>query len=337
MENNFTEQEIRPKDLIAGQQIALKQDINFLLSRSSEFVNVNCPACDSNNFIKKYEKYGFNIVECKFCETDYTNPRPSSDLLGLFYSQSANYAYWNKYIFPASEAVRREKIFKKRVNSILEYCDKFNASSNSILEVGAGFGTFCEELKSRNIFKKIVAVEPTPSLAETCRKKGIETIQKPIEKILISDDEKFDVVVNFEVIEHLFSPKEFIQQCKRFLKPGGLFVVTCPNGQGFDVVTLKEVSNTVDHEHLNYFNPKSLGLLLQNCGFEILESLTPGVLDADLVRNAVIDGKYSLANQGFLKQILIDDWDTKGVDFQNFLIDNKLSSNMWIIARSIIK
>lgn len=336
MANNFTEQDIRPKDLVVGQKKALKHDIDFLKSHSTEFVNVNCPACDSNNFIQKFNKYGFNIVECKFCKTFYTNPRPNSELLILFYSQSENYAYWNKYIFPASEKVRKEKIFKKRVDTILEYCKKFGSSTDSILEVGAGFGTFCEELKSRNIFTKIVAIEPTPSLAETCRKKGIETIEKPIEKIFVSDEEKFDVVVNFEVIEHLFSPKEFIQQCKKILKPGGLFVVTCPNGQGFDVVTLKEVSNTLDHEHLNYFNLISLGLLLENCGFEILESLTPGVLDADLVRNAVLEGNYSLDNQEFLKQILINDWDTKGVAFQNFLIDNKLSSNLWIIARNKI-
>jgi 2-polyprenyl-3-methyl-5-hydroxy-6-metoxy-1,4-benzoquinol methylase len=264
----------------------------------------------------------------------YTNPRPSAELLGKFYAQSANYEYWNNYIFPASEKTRRERIFKPRVDKILNFCKKYNAATNSILEVGAGFGTFCEELASRTIFEKIVAIEPTPSLAATCRQKGITTIEKPIEEIQLSENDKFDVVVNFEVIEHLFSPFDFINHCKKLLKPNGLFVVTCPNGLGFDIITLKEISNTIDHEHVNYFNPESLSLLLEKCGFEILEASTPGVLDADLVRNAVLENKYSLENQSFLKTILIDQWEKLGGNFQDYLIENKLSSNMWIVAKS---
>lgn len=334
MSNNFTENDIRPKDLVVGQQAAIKHDIDFLISHKEEFVYVNCPACDEDESALKYKKFGLVYYECKNCKTIYTNPRPDSTLLGKFYAQSANYEYWNKYIFPASEKIRREKIFKPRVDKILAFCEKYDALKNSLLEVGAGFGTFCEELQSRNIFKKIVAVEPTPSLAETCRNKGITTIEKPIEKIILNEEEKFDVVVNFEVIEHLHSPLEFINQCKKLLKKNGLFVVTCPNGKGFDIITLNEISNTIDHEHLNYFNPDSLSLLLQKCGFDILEVSTPGVLDADLVRNAVTEGGFSLENQPFLKSILIDNWKTCGKLFQEFLIANKLSSNMWIVAKA---
>ena len=36
MTNYFTEQDIRPKDLVVVQQEALKHDIDFLASRSSE-------------------------------------------------------------------------------------------------------------------------------------------------------------------------------------------------------------------------------------------------------------------------------------------------------------
>jgi len=334
MSNNFSEQDIRPRDLLDGQQRAILQDIEFLASRTHDFVEVNCPACAENDFTVKYKKYGFRYTECRSCKTFYTNPRPNAELLGKFYARSANYEYWNKYIFPASEKTRREKIFKPRVDKMLELCRKYNSQMNSLLEVGAGFGTFCEELGSRKIFKKILAVEPTPGLAETCRNKGIETIEKPIEQIHLEEKDRFDVIVNFEVIEHIFSPRDLILQCKKNLKPGGLFLVTCPNGQGFDVLTLGTVSNTVDHEHLNYFNPGSLPLLLEKCGFEVLEVLTPGVLDTDLVRNAVLEGKYSLDEQPFLKKILLDEWNERGATFQDYLKDNKLSSNMWVVAKN---
>jgi len=142
------------------------------------------------------------------------------------------------------------------------------------------------------------------------------------------------VIVNFEVIEHLYSPKEFIAGCRKIVKEGGLLILTCPNGEGFDVATLGTVSDTVDHEHLNYFNPESLGSLLKNSGFEILDTMTPGKLDAELVRNKIIEGSFSI-EEPFLKRVLVDDWDKLGHSFQQFLQDNLLSSNMLLIARAV--
>jgi 2-polyprenyl-3-methyl-5-hydroxy-6-metoxy-1,4-benzoquinol methylase len=331
---DFSENDIRPKDLLEGQKIAVMQDVGMLLSNADKFIAVHCPACASSKAKKKYSKYSFTYLECEACQTVYTSPRPTAKLLGEFYSNSVNYAYWNKYIFPASESTRRQKIVVPRVDRILDYCKKYHSPTHSILEVGAGFGTFCEEMASRKVFTRIVAVEPSPTLAETCRKRGVETIELPIEEVKLKEDEKFDVVVNFEVIEHLFSPQDFIQQCKRQMKPGALFVVSCPNGQGFDVITLKEKSNTIDHEHLNYFNPNSIDLLFKANGFEVLEVLTPGVLDADIVRNTILEGEYNVDDQPFLKQVLIDEWETKGKAFQEFLTASNLSSNLWIIAKN---
>ncbi len=333
--DNFNENDIRPKKLMENQATAVLIDIGRLLIKASEFVQVNCPACDSENYYKKYNKYGFTFVECNDCKTIFTNPRPTDEILSYFYKDSVNYAYWNEHVFPASEEVRRKKIFVPRVDKIEMFCRKYNVATNNLLEIGAGFGTFCLEAQSRNTFKRIVAVEPTPKLAETCRKKGLEVIEDVIENITFSEHEKFDVVVNFEVIEHLFSPKDFILNCRRLLKVGGLFVVTCPNGQGFDFMVLGEKCNSLDHEHLNYFNPKSLSLLLENNGFEVLESLTPGKLDADLVRTKILEGELDVKDNPFLMHVLVERWEELGEKFQSFLAENNLSSHMWIVARKI--
>lgn len=333
--DNFKENDIRPKNLMGKQTVAATIDIGRLLIKANEFVEVACPACESTDYQKKYSKYNLTFVECKKCKTIFTNPRPTEEVLSYFYKDSVNYAYWNEHIFPASEEVRRKKIFVPRVDKTLMFCQKYNVETNSLLEVGAGFGTYCLEAKSRNIFQRIVAVEPTPNLAETCRNKGLEVIEDMIENIHFSEEQKFDVVVNFEVIEHLFSPKNFITNCGRLLKKGGLFIVTCPNGQGFDFMVLGERCNSLDHEHLNYFNPQSLSLLLENCSFEVLESLTPGKLDADLVRNKILEGEFDVSQNPFLKKVLIEDWDNLGDKFQEFLANNGLSSNMWIVARKL--
>lgn len=329
----LTEDDIRPRQLIAGQKIAALSDVGRMLSRCSEFVEVACPACGGRNSQPKYVKNGVRYVTCRQCQTFYVNPRPPAAVLEWFYRDSPNYAYWNKYIFPASEASRRQHIFVPRVDRLLDICARYSVPTDALLEVGAGFGTFCSELKSRNVFRRVVGVEPTPGLASTCRERGIETIEEPIERIDLAAVGQFDVVASFEVIEHLFDPGEFVSHMNRLLRPGGLMVLTCPNGQGFDIETLGVASDTVDHEHLNYFNPASLAALLARGGLELLESFTPGRLDAELVRNKVLEGEFSLAGQPFLQKVLIDEWASRGPAFQDFLVHSGLSSNLWVVVR----
>jgi 2-polyprenyl-3-methyl-5-hydroxy-6-metoxy-1,4-benzoquinol methylase len=331
--STLTEHDIRPMQLMVKQRIVGLTDVGRMLSRCGEFVHVNCPACGANESVPKFEKNGIAYVDCKVCQTFYVNPRPPSDVLDWFYRGSPNYAYWNEVIFPATEVARLERIFVPRVDRLLELCQKYEVNTNTILEVGAGFGTFCAEVKRRNVFARVVAVEPTPDLASTCRGRGLEVLELPVEQIQLEDTELFDVVASFEVIEHLFAPVDFVGHMSRLLKPGGIMMLACPNGQGFDIETLGTASNTVDHEHLNYFNPKSLAGLLVKSGLEILESFTPGKLDADLVRNKILTGEFDVTKQPFLRKVLIDEWESLGAPFQDFLVRQGMSSNMWVVAR----
>src|SRR3989344_7823246 len=116
------EEEIRPKKLMDKQKEMYMKDITNLLKRKKEFVNVNCPACESNNYEKSLEKYNLTYVVCKECSTMFVNPRPTLKILDKIYTNSKNYEYWNKVIFPASESTRRMKIFKPRAEKTAEIC-----------------------------------------------------------------------------------------------------------------------------------------------------------------------------------------------------------------------
>ncbi|MBB1073503.1 class I SAM-dependent methyltransferase [Rhodoferax sp. 4810] len=328
------ESEIRPDELMRDQADRLAADIRRLLRHKHEFITVNCPACGFNKSHKVYEKYEVQFVACECCGTLYANPRPQPEHLDEYYACSENYAYWNKYIFPASEAIRREKIFKPRVEKVVEICKRLNVQTNTLLEVGAGFGIFCEEMQKIGIFNKIIGVEPTPDLAETCRNRGINIVEKPIEKIEFGN-EVIDVIVTFEVIEHLFCPKDFLSKCHSLLAEGGILIITCPNAKGFDITTLGQESSAVDNEHINLFNVSSLTMLLKICGFDLIEKRTPGELDAELVRKQILSGKFDVSGYPFLKQILIEQWEEVGEAFQIFLSQNLLSSNMLLVARKI--
>ena len=80
------------------------------------------------------------------------------------------------------------------------------------------------------------------------------------------------------------------------------------------------------------FNPRALSGLFETCGFTVMECTTPGQLDAQIVREAALEGSVSLHGQPFLQTVLIDRWDELGRPFQEFLKSALLSSNMWIAA-----
>ena len=328
----LSEHELCPDDLISGQEAAFNRDIERLHRRRKEFVAVSCPCCGEERPTFAFEKHGFSFVRCPECLTVYMSPRPSEQVMADYYSNSENYAYWAKFIFPASEAVRREKIHKLWLSRVLDFAKRYGVANGRLVEVGPGFGTFCSVAIEAKAFEEVIAVEPTPELAQACRERGVQVVQKRIEDAA-ADLLPADVMVAFEVIEHLFDPALFLAHARQLIRPNGLLVLSCPNCLGFDIAELGSKSLAVDAEHVNLFNPGSLSRLVESVGFETLEITTPGRLDAELVRDAVLAGKHSL-NSPFLRRVLLDDWDTMGWVFQQFLAENQLSGHMWLVARN---
>ncbi len=331
-DDKISNKAIRPKEFDEGKKRALEKDLCWLRARKSEFVEVDCPACRSRLRKDAFSKFSFDFVECLDCATVYMNPRADAQTLAEFYGSSALYEFWNAYIFPASNAVRKEKIALPRVNRIAEIAARFSVPLDCLLEVGAGHGTFCEAAIESGLFGQVLAVEPGRALAQSCRESGITVIEKPIEEITSLPAEP-SIVACFEVIEHLFSPEDFLRNCHRMLAKDGILVVTCPNMHGFDLQCLRELSDNTDAEHINLFNPQSLACLLERLNFSVLEWSTPGYLDAELVRDKVLAGEYSLESQPFLHSVLIERWQELGGKLQTFLRENNMSSHLWMIAR----
>ncbi len=332
LDEKLSEEELCPNELLSGQEQAFANDIRRLQARVDEFVEVVCPACGSSDQHFEFSKHTFKYQTCDECRTLFMSPRPSPDVMHSYYSNSENYQYWAKHIFPASESSRREKLHKPWLRRVVGFCERFDIPTRSLVEVGAGFGTFCSVAQDSPHFDQVTAIEPTPEMAAACRSRGVNVVEKRIEDV--SDEVAgANVAVAFEVIEHLYEPRQFLSQVARILDADGLLVLSCPNGQGFDVATLREKSLAIDPEHVNLFNPQSLSRLVESCGYEVLDVSTPGRLDAEFVHLAIKEGNFDVSGQPFLKRVLVDEWDRLGWPFQQFLAENSLSSHMWLAAR----
>lgn len=325
-------EEIRREEYVEEYLRLHAQDVEEMLRRRASFVRVPCPACQGKTELERFEKSGFRFVECASCGTLFVSPRPDAGALERFYSTARSFALYNRKIFPASEDVRRRSIFAPRAARVKELFEAHSRGRpGALIDVGAGFGTFCEEASRLRFFQRVVAIEPSAGLAETCRRKGLEVIERPVET---APTEAASVVTCFELIEHLFDPAAFVRACAKFLADDGLLIVTTPNIRGFDLEVLGPLSENVDApEHLNYFHAASLTGLLERSGFEVCETLTPGKLDAELVRMKALSGKLDLSSQPFLSRVLIEEWDRLGAPFQEFLARVGYSSHLWVVAR----
>lgn len=77
--------------------------------------------------------------------------------------------------------------------------------------------------------------------------------------------ESVDVVVNFQVIEHLWDQGQFVSECHRVLRPGGVLLISTPNR-----ITFSPGRDTpVNPFHTRELNAAELTELVQVAGFEI--------------------------------------------------------------------
>ncbi|HEY0640628.1 MAG TPA: class I SAM-dependent methyltransferase [Pseudonocardiaceae bacterium] len=77
-----------------------------------------------------------------------------------------------------------------------------------------------------------------------------------------------DVVVNLQVIEHLWDQAGFVRECARVLRPGGLLAVTTPNR-----LTFSPGRHTpLNPFHTKEFDPRELRELVRGNGFRVVRA-----------------------------------------------------------------
>jgi len=161
-----------------------------------------------------------------------------------------------------------------RINEVLDGFEKFR-KTNKMLDVGCGPGLFLIEAKKRGW--EVYGTEFTDNQLAYLNDKGIKTLKGKLTNDSF-EDELFDVIISSEVIEHINNPLEEMKHFHRLLRKGGLVYITTPNFNAIERFLLKGDYAIIEYpEHLCYYTPKTIDLLLTNNGFNKLKITTTGV------------------------------------------------------------
>lgn len=323
------ESEIRPKKIFDEYLRLAKQDtIDYFAG--IERMDIDCPACGSQGEVS-ISKDNFEYCLCPDCKTLYVSPRPLEEAFAKYYIESPSSKYWADTFYKETADARREKIWNPKAALIADALKEHGVEDKVFVDIGGGYGIFAEVMQ-KYTSKPIEIIEPAPHLAKVCREKGFSVVQKFLESVEqndLSDGEK--VFVSFELFEHLYEPKKFLQTLYDLMNSGDIFVFTTLSGLGIDIQLLWENSKSVSPpHHLNFFNPKSVDVLLKSLGFKTLEVTTPGKLDVDIL----VNNKQYIKDPFWKNFLEIADEQIKS-RWQELISQTGWSSHMMVICQKL--
>jgi 2-polyprenyl-3-methyl-5-hydroxy-6-metoxy-1,4-benzoquinol methylase len=222
-----------------------------------------CAICGGMRTRRLYTKSGHDIGRCVSCGLVYANPRAPRDTVLARYNSDY---FWKEYL-PALGVMEGDydlNQFDVRYAPLLGLLGP--ASGRRLLEIGCGAGFFLK-VAERNGWR-VTGIE----LSEEASRFGIERLgldirREPAETLNVPAA-TFDAVVMFDTIEHLFDPRVVLKSVARALVPAGQLLISTPNFRALSRQLLGSSWAVLSPlEHMYYFEEKTLGRLVEDCGF----------------------------------------------------------------------
>ncbi len=236
----------------------------------------------------------FKIVECVACSFRFTNPIPTEETIGDYY-KSENYVSHSgtkKGFVNRVYHIVRSRAIKQKENLAAKY-----SKEKTILDIGCGTGDFLGYCKSQNW--KTLGLEPDQSARKIAlESNAIEA--KVLNHLYEIEENTFDVISMWHVLEHVYNLNDDIEQYRKILKKDGTLIVAVPNCSSKDADHYKSTWAAYDLPiHLYHFRPDNMKQLFSKHGMEVVEIL-PMKFDSYYI--SMISEKYKGGNifSGFL-------------------------------------
>jgi SAM-dependent methyltransferase len=196
-----------------------------------------------------------------------------------------------------------------------------NLSGSHVLDLGAGYAYYSEWLATTTPNLTIVAIDQL----ELPGSKGFQFIQANLEAAIPCDDQSFNTILAFDIIEHINQEHALVKELYRICKPGGIIIGSVPHD---DDKFLPRYNLTFYHRsditHKRYYTPETLAQTLKNAGFIDIEINLEGGISPQVF------AEFFSPKLRFIVKKMI------GLLRRTHIInDGNLSSDLFFVARKI--
>jgi len=225
--------------------------------------DMNCPLCGSSDCKSRIKLDNeFELHCCRECKYQFVLPRPSVEELKAVYEPPP----------PGTFGEHSPADLKELGLLYHELITRASVVGKNVLEVGCNTGFILSGLKQLGY--RVTGTDLSTTAVEYARE------YYGLDSIYLSDFPpeheagSFDVLIASHIIEHVLDPKAFINECTRFLKPGGICIIRTPNVDSLGIRMFQaHYPVYCPPIHLNYFSTQTLSSLLIP-RFTVLQSLT---------------------------------------------------------------
>jgi 2-polyprenyl-3-methyl-5-hydroxy-6-metoxy-1,4-benzoquinol methylase len=214
-----------------------------------------------------------------------TTPQPTSNKLPDYYKSEDYISHTDsqRNLFEKAYHFVRTISLKKKLKLI----NSFESENKNLLDVGCGTGDFLQIAKLNNW--SISGIEPNQQAREIANKKTSNSVFE-INQLLKFNENNFDVITLWHVLEHLPDLENHITVFKKLLKKSGTLIIAVPNYKSYDAKYYKQFWAAYDvPRHLWHFNKTSISKLVAKQSMEVIK-VKPMWFDAFYV--SLLSEKY---------------------------------------------
>jgi 2-polyprenyl-3-methyl-5-hydroxy-6-metoxy-1,4-benzoquinol methylase len=259
---------------------------------------IKCPLCKSGNILNHrlvkdhaVSKKEFTLCRCGDCELLFTNPRPTEEEIGPYYDFKEYYSHedqvrsFTQWLY---QKIRKSSIQRKV--GLIESLVK----NGSLLDYGCGTGEFLHEAKKQHW--SVRGIEPS----EKARTQALGKLPTEVLATLdeLPEDDTYDVITLFHVLEHIHSLRKTIKKLVNHLKSNSYVVIAVPNPESADAKHYGSDWAGYDvPRHLYHFSQKSMTTFQNQFGLELVR-IEPMVYDSYYV--SLLSEGYKNPNSGII-------------------------------------
>lgn len=228
-----------------------------------DVVGEPCEICDDRRRERRFEVEGIAspIVVCRGCGLGRFDPMLDGDEIRALYPEDY-YGEPGQKFRPILERLVRAVAARH-----IGFLSRGLPEGAAILDVGCGRGVIFGPLADRGF--RVFGVEMSEDAVRGCDPRADVRIAQRLSEAGF-EDESFDQVVIWHVLEHIADPFETIRECRRILKPGGRLIVAVPN---FSSAQARWSGPHWFHldppRHLYHFSLEALERLVTRSGFDV--------------------------------------------------------------------